>query len=143
VLMNEDWGLALDAGLDGLHFDRIPENWKEIQPRLQGTLTGITVGNDLDLVRWAHENDLSYISFCSVFPSSSVDTCELVTSESIQRARELTQIPIFLSGGIRPANLHKLGNYSYDGVAVISGVLSAEDPKLAVTDYLQKMKTIP
>jgi thiamine-phosphate pyrophosphorylase len=143
VLINEDWELALEAALDGVHFDRIPENWEDLRPRLQGKLIGITVGNGLDRVRWASKNGLSYISFCSVFPSSSVDTCELVTPESIQQARELTQIPIFLSGGIRPANLHKLGKYAYDGVAVISGVLSADDPKLAATDYLQKMKTIP
>ncbi|WP_026966958.1 thiamine phosphate synthase [Algoriphagus terrigena] len=142
TLINEDMELALEAGLDGVHFDRIPENWKEIQPRLQGKLTGITVGNDLDLVRWAHENVLSYISFCSVFPSSSVDTCELVTPESIRQARKLTPIPIFLSGGIRPENLPQL-DYSYAGVAVISGILGAADPKQAASDYLLKMKTKP
>src|SRR5690606_38459143 len=64
TLINEDLEISLEAELDGVHFDRIPDDWKEIQPRLQGKLTGITVGNDLDLVRWAHENDLSYISFC-------------------------------------------------------------------------------
>jgi thiamine-phosphate pyrophosphorylase len=141
VLINEDWELALDAGLDGVHFDGIPDNWKEIQLSLQGKLIGITVGNDLDLVRWADENRLSYISFCSVFPSSSVDTCELVDPASIRQARELTQIPIFLSGGIRPENLPRLQKYSCDGVAVISGILEAADPKHAAIDYLQAMKT--
>lgn len=143
VLMNEDFELALEAGLDGVHFDRIPEDWKEIQPGLRDKFTGITVGNDLDLVRWAHENGLSYISFCSVFPSSSVDTCELVDPESIRMARGLTPIPIFLSGGIRPENLSQLECYSYAGIAVISGILGAADPKQAANDYLQKMKTNP
>ena len=143
VLVNEDFELALEAGLDGVHLDRIPENWKEIQPRLRDKLTGITVGNDLDLVRWAHENELSYISFCSVFPSNSVDTCELVDPASIRMARRLTSIPIFLSGGIRPENLPELEKYSYEGVAVISGILGAADPKQAAHDYLQKMKNKP
>lgn len=143
VLINEDWELALDAGLHGVHFDGIPDNWKEIQLALQGKLIGITVGNDLDLVRWADENRLSYISFCSVFASSSVTTCELVTPESIQVARELTQIPIFLSGGIRPENLPQLEKHSYQGIAVISGILGAVDPKQAASDYLEKMKTKP
>lgn len=143
VLINEDWDLALNAGLDGVHFDGIPENWEEIKPKLQDNLIGITVGNDLDLVRWADKNRVSYISFCSVFPSSSVDTCELVAPESIRQARELTQIPIFLSGGIRPENLSQLDNYSYEGLAVISGILGAAEPKQAANDYLQKMKTKP
>jgi thiamine-phosphate pyrophosphorylase len=143
TLINEDLELAVEAGLDGVHFDRIPYDWKEIQPALKDKLTGITVGNDLDLVRWADENDFSYISFCSVFPSSSVDTCELVTPESIQQARKLTSLPIFLSGGIRPENLAQLEIYSYAGVAVISGILGAVDPKLAAEAYLKKLKTKP
>ncbi|MBN7811209.1 thiamine phosphate synthase [Algoriphagus sp. H41] len=141
VLINQDWELALEAELDGVHFDHIPEKWGLIQAKLEAKLIGITVGNDLDLVRWAEENRLSYISFCSVFPSSSVDTCELVQPESIQKAREITTLPIFLSGGIRPENISQLGGYSFEGVAVISGILGAEDPKQAAQAYLHQLKT--
>ncbi len=141
VLINQDWELVLEAGLDGVHFDQIPENWTEIKAEFRDKLIGITVGNDLELVRWAEENGLSYISFCSVFPSSSVDTCELVSPESILKARQITSLPIFLSGGIRPENIAKLDVYSFEGVAVISGILSAEDPKQATQAYLQQLKT--
>ncbi|GAA0878861.1 thiamine phosphate synthase [Algoriphagus jejuensis] len=143
VLINADLELALEAELDGVHLDRIPENWDAIRPLFAEKLLGITVGNDLDLVRWADKNQLSYISFCSVFPSSSVDTCELVLPSSIQKARELTVLPIFLSGGIRPDNLPQLDAYAYEGVAVISGILGAEDPKQAANAYLQLLKSKP
>lgn len=142
VLMNEEMELALEAELDGVHLDRVPENWEEIRALFRDKLVGITVGSDLNLVRWAEENQLSYISFCSVFSSSSVDTCELVHLASIQQARELTLMPIFLSGGIRLENLSELENYPYHGIAVISGILNAKDPKLAAMRYLQKMKKI-
>lgn len=142
VFMNEDWTLALTADLDGVHFDKIPEYWNQVKNQLENKLIGLTVGNNLDLIQWADQNGVHYISFCSVFRSSSVDTCELVNPENIKKARKITQLPIFLSGGIRPENLHLLDEYSYEGVAVISGILNAKKPEKAVNNYLGKMKKL-
>jgi thiamine-phosphate pyrophosphorylase len=143
VLLNEDWELALAYGLDGVHFDRIPEDWDKAKIQLRKKLIGITVGNDLETVRWANENRLAYISFCSVFPSSSVDTCEIVLPGTIKKAREMTDIPIFLSGGIRLENLPLLERYSYEGIAVISGILNEENPREAANAYLKQLKSKP
>ncbi len=143
VLLNEDWELALAYGLDGVHFDRIPEDWDKAKIHLEKKLIGITVGNDLETARWADENRLAYISFCSVFPSSSVDTCEIVLPETILKTREITDLPIFLSGGIRPENLSLLERYSYEGIAVISGILNEENPREAANAYLKQLKSKP
>lgn len=140
VLVNEDWELALKAKVDGVHFDQIPTNWDQVKEKLQHKITGLTVGNDLETIRWADQNQMSYISFCSVFPSSSVDTCELVHPDTIRQAESLTSLPIFLSGGIKPENLHLLQEFSYQGLAVISGILNQEDPKAATQNYLKQMK---
>lgn len=142
VILNEDWELANETNLDGLHLDQIPTNFDEIREALKGKILGLTVSNQEDLIIWAEKNQLSYISFCSVFPSNSVDTCELVKPESIKKARKLTSLPIFLSGGISLENLEKLNRFTYDGIAVISGILSANDPKIATQDYLKKSKTL-
>ncbi|MBN3583409.1 thiamine phosphate synthase [Algoriphagus aestuarii] len=139
VLINEDWKLAIKSNLDGVHLDQIPKQWEEIQEAMQGKLIGLTVGNKEEEISWAEEQQLSYISFCSVFPSSSVDSCELVRPESIQKARELTDLPIFLSGGIKPENLSMLNNLSFDGIAVISGILNTTDPELAVNSYFNQL----
>lgn len=140
VLVNEDWELGLKANVDGVHFDHIPTNWDQVKLKLQHKITGLTVGNDLEMIRWADQNQMSYISFCSVFPSSSVDTCELVHPDTIRQAKSLTSLPIFLSGGIKPENLHLLQEFSYQGLAVISGILNQEDPKSATQNYLKQMK---
>lgn len=139
VLVNEDWKLAIDADLDGVHWDKIPSDWENVFPKTSGKLHGLTVTNDLALVEWATRNNFSYISFCAVFPSSTVDACEIVKPETIIQARQITHLPIFLSGGIKPENLCLLNNYSFEGIAVISGILNAPDPKEAAFNYLQKM----
>lgn len=140
VLMHDDWELAQDADLEGVHFDQVPDRFDLIKDALATRHIGLTVGNDLNLIAWAEEQSLSYISFCAVFPSPSVSSCEIVDQENIRKARKITRLPIFLSGGIRPENLVRLKHLSFDGIAIISGVLSAESPEEAVKQYLEKLK---
>jgi thiamine-phosphate pyrophosphorylase len=84
-------------------------------------------------------NKLDYISFCSVFPSKSVSTCNLVSREIINKARAFTSIPIFLSGGIDLNNLPLLEGTGLDGIAVISGIMSANNPEEMASNYSQAL----
>lgn len=141
VLINENWSLFLQAGADGIHFDRVPDQpdelWKQAGP---DRIIGITCGNDRERVKWAAENNVDYISFCSMFPSSSAGTCELVNPANVQRAREIFRGKIFLSGGITPMNMANLAPLKMDGIAVISGILSVADPERATRNYLNMLE---
>ncbi len=142
VLMHEDWKLAVQSGLNGVHFDETPNNFIEIRAALKGKIIGATVGNDMEKIKWADEQKLTYISFCAVFPSSSVETCEIVKPENIKAARVITDLSIFLSGGIKPENLRQLHGLDFDGVAIISGILDAPDPTMAVESYLLALQRL-
>src|ERR1019366_485644 len=74
VLINEniEW---MDL-VDGIHFDELPVSIEEIRTKInRHFIIGITCGNDFEKIEWAIEHKLSYISFCSVFPSGTVNTC--------------------------------------------------------------------
>lgn len=136
VLINEDWKLLGSTRLDGVHFDSIPSNIDHVQSQLDDTaLMGITCSNNLDVVKWAVEHSADYISFCSMFPSVSAGACEIVKPETVKKARELSSLPLFVSGGITPKNLGKLLHLGIDGVAVISGILNSDKPDEAIADY--------
>jgi len=138
VLINEDFD-CIDL-VDGIHFDEIPVDFDNIQSIINAdSIIGITCGNDFEKIEWAVANQLDYLSFCSVFPSKSVNTCELVSREIIQRARAFTQMPIFLSGGIGIDNLPLLKDTGLDGIAVISGIMNAEEPTTAALEYKQAL----
>ena len=94
-----------------------------------------TVFDDFDKIEWAIEQQLDYISFCSVFPSSSVNTCDLVSKEVMIKARAATQMPIFLSGGINTHNMEQLSDTGFNGIAVVSGIMAADDTAQASLDY--------
>lgn len=141
VLVNNDWKLLKETGLDGVHFDEIPDNFERIQGEIQREfISGITCSNNLEIIRWADEHDFNYISFCSMFPSSSVDSCEIVRPETIRKAREITDLPLFVSGGITPKNLSELEGLDFQGVAVISGILSSDSPEESAYEYKQRLQ---
>ena len=90
-------------------------------------------------MQWADDHALDYISFCSMFPSSTANSCELVSFETVRQARLITSLPIFLAGGIRPGNIEALKELDYSGIAVVSGVMSANNPAEAINLYHEKL----
>jgi len=143
LLINEEWELLKDTELAGVHFDKIPEDYEAIKYRIKRDfICGITCSNDLEVIHWAEQNQLDYISFCAMFPSSSADSCEIVRSETVKQAREITQIPFFLSGGITPENMVGLQELDFSGVAVISGILNAASPKKSTFAYTNALNQL-
>lgn len=143
VLINEEWELLEGSGLAGVHFDQIPADFSTIKKALPPeAIVGITCGNDLQVVEWADREGLHYISFCAMFPSSSAGNCEIVTVETVQKASRLTDLPLFVSGGITPDKLRELRELDIAGVAVISGILSHPEPREAALTYTNLLKEL-
>lgn len=142
VLINDEWELLKTTPLDGIHFDAVPDNFEHIKEEIsRDFIAGITCENDLEVVKWADQNDFDYISFCAMFPSPSVGSCEIVSPETVRKARELTDLPLFLSGGITPEKIGELDDLDFSGVAVISGILNADTPRQQVFCYNQALKS--
>lgn len=143
VLINEDWNLLIKhPELDGIHFDQVPPDY-HLNMQLTGRdiITGITCGNDLKKIIWAIADRLDYLSFCSMFPSASAGSCEIVIPSVIQKTRLLTDQPIFIAGGLNPENIVSLsGSLSFDGVAVVGGIMNAENPETAARSYLHALQ---
>ncbi|SKB88180.1 thiamine-phosphate pyrophosphorylase [Salegentibacter salinarum] len=143
VLLNNNGNLLNQTEANGVHFDEIPSNFKEIKKNISSNaLMGLTCNNNLETVKWAAINKLDYISFCSIFPSSTANSCDLVDFEIIKEARKITEMPIFLAGGIKPSNMHLLKELDFEGVAVISGIMNAENPSISAENYNSEFKKI-
>jgi thiamine-phosphate pyrophosphorylase len=145
LLINEQWELlASSAMLDGVHFDTIPSNYHLIKQSVNRPfLAGITCSGNLDVIRWSDANAMDYISFCAMFPSPSAGSCDIVMPSTVRQARDITTLPFFVSGGISPDNIPLLSKkISFEGVAVISGVMSADDPLASVISYKNSLNLI-
>lgn len=138
LFIDNEWELLLESPfLDGVHFEAIPNDYELIKRQISRPfMAGITCSGDLDVVRWADRNCLHYISFCAMFPSPSAGSCAIVMPSAVKQAKEITTLPLIVSGGITPDNMLELKRQTpFDGVAVISGIMSAADPYHEVLRY--------
>ncbi len=144
LLVNNNRQMLEEYGFDGIHFDTMPADQLYDIQRDAGRriLVGLTLGNDLSPLRSAGAKALDYVSFCSVFPSASAGACEIVSRETIQEARTLTHLPVFLSGGINLSTISELEGLAFEGVAVISGVMSDPDPRKATESLHQSLNKV-
>ncbi|RDC56556.1 thiamine phosphate synthase [Pedobacter chinensis] len=142
VLINNRWELLKDTNLDGVHFDEVQDNIRQLKDELgKEIITGITCNNDLSIIKWANENGLDYISFCSMFPSSTANSCELINFNTVKEAKKITSLPVFLAGGIKHENIEMLNELNYSGIAVVSGIMNTDNPVEVLKKYQQKIKT--
>ena len=129
LIVNNNLGLAKKLGASGVHFDDFHTSPDDAR-KLLGTnaIVGYTCGNDQTLVRKAGDFGADYLSFCAVFPSPSVQSCEIVPLESVRRAKKIVSIPVFASGGITLENANLVLEAGADGLAIASSILRAKDP---------------
>ncbi|MCC5938297.1 MAG: thiamine phosphate synthase [Lunatimonas sp.] len=140
LLINNRWELLDSSPLDGVHFDTVPSGFGALKEGWgKDVIIGITCTNDLSRVEWANANGLDYLSFCSMFPSSSAGVCELVSPATVKAAQKMTSLPIYLAGGIKPDKISELIGLDYAGVAVISGIMSSERPGDALNAFYNKL----
>ncbi|MCS6796427.1 MAG: thiamine phosphate synthase [Raineya sp.] len=143
VLINNRWQYVELYQLSGVHFDTIPADWEQIKKNLPNNIIlGITANNDLKVIEWAEQQKFSYISFCSMFPSVTANSCELVRAETILQARTITTMPLFVAGGITLDTLPQLQpiHQYFNGIALVSGVMNAENPQKALQQYQQQLQ---
>lgn len=144
ILINNHPEWAELFRLDGVHFDELSAENSSSIPKIkkQGKIIGVTINNDFELIQSAILAGVDYLSFCSMFTSSTSNSCELVNFEIIKRTRKLTKIPIFLAGGISPENISQLRSLNFDGIALVSGVMSAANPSQAISTYQHLLKNL-
>lgn len=141
--INNEWELLKDLDLAGVHFDKLPENWVKTKKAIgRSILTGLTMTNDLSILKNLESLEIDYLSFCAMFPSASVGNCEIVNPKNVEKTLQEVNIPVFISGGVTPEKINQFKYTPISGVAVISGVMNADNPKKAVQEYKNELTKI-
>ena len=135
LFVNEGLEFLKWTCFDGIHLDKPNEMLPALKKQRPDLLWGMTCSNHVEELQWAERHSLDYISYCSVFPSKTSTSCELVTSETIQNTRQFYQGKVFLAGGINELTLPRLHSLPFDGIALVSAIMGASNPNEAVLSY--------
>jgi thiamine-phosphate pyrophosphorylase len=140
LLINDRIDVALAVNADGVHLGQ-----NDMPPEMARTILGPD-----KIIGWSVENyeqaeeandyDVDYIAISPVFttPTKEELTKELGI-EGVKKISQLTRHPKVAIGSIKPHNAAEVVSAGADGVAVVSGICSAEDPKEASETLLQEV----
>ena len=142
-LINGNMQLAKEVGADGVHLDGYDLTPNEVKQVLgKQCVVGYTLGDNFEKLKWAETVGADYVSFCSVFPTSSATQCDIVPIKTIRAAKFQTTLPIFAAGGINLNNVERVLKAGVNGIAVTSALLKAEDPEQTALAFKEIIRNV-
>ena len=104
-IVNDDVGLALRCGADGVHVGRGDSAVAEARRRLGArAIVGASCYNDLALAHDATDAGATYVAFGSFYPSTVKPEAVRADAALLRRARAELDLPIVAIGGITADN---------------------------------------
>lgn len=132
LIINDRLDVALAVGADGVH---LGQNDMPLQMARRiandRMLIGISAESLEDAVA-AQKGGADYIGVSPVFATpTKTDTAPPLGFAGLERIRQHIKIPLVGIGGISAVNAGQVIQSGADGVAVVSAVVAAEDPRAA------------
>ncbi|MFC2168066.1 thiamine phosphate synthase [Acidobacteriota bacterium] len=140
-VVNDRLDVAIAAEADGVHLGQ--DDFPALLAReilTEGTFIGGSASTLEEALKCVEEG-AEYVGFGPVFPTSSKDDAGPVSG--IIKLKEVVDafpIPIIAIGGITPENTREVLDTGAAGIAVISAVCCAEDPKEATRNLLKALQ---
>jgi len=141
LIINDRLDVALAVGADGIHLGQQDMALADARKIVGQTMViGISAESVADAIR-AEQQGADYIGVSPVFATpTKADTAEALGLEGIQKIRRAVAIPIVGIGGVNQRSAAAVLGAGADGIAVVSAIVSAHDPKQAAAD-LKKIIT--
>ncbi len=132
LIINDRVDVALAVDADGVHIGQSDMPY-DIARRLLGPekIIGLSVEN-LDEVREANSLDVDYIGVSPVYATATkTDTAPPFGLDGLREAVRITRHPAVAIGGMNARTAPDVLKTGVDGIAVVSAICSADDPRTA------------
>ncbi len=144
LIINDRVDIALAVGADGIHIGQTDmpfELLKKIAPK--NMIIGLSV-ETFDQAKEAENFDLDYLGVSPVFSTPTKTGFEGSPwgLSGLKKLRSLSRHKLIAIGGISQLNVASVIEAGADGVAVVSAVCSADNPKTASEEIINIIKSI-
>jgi len=141
LIINDRVDVALAVDADGVHLGQ-SDMPAELARQLIGPnkLLGLSIENEHQLLE-ANALSLDYIGLSAIFATpTKTDTKKQWGIAGLANALTKTNFPVVAIGGINQSNLDDIIKTGVDGVALVSAICHADDPKSAATALLKQIQ---
>ena len=135
LIINDRVDVALAVGAEGVHLGQTDMPLADAR-RLTGPgmIIGVSAECVEDAVR-AQAEGADYVGVSPVFATpTKTDTAPPLGLEGIRAIRAAVSLPLVGIGGIGPANAADVIRAGCDGIAVVSAIVAAADPRGAAAE---------
>jgi hydroxymethylpyrimidine kinase/phosphomethylpyrimidine kinase/thiamine-phosphate diphosphorylase len=133
-IINDDLKLARELDADGIHLGQDDGSVAAARELLgPDKIIGVST-HTLEEALKAQADGADYLGFGAMYPTDSKAVTHMPGTTGLAAVRDQVGLPIVAIGGISPANACRVIEAGANAVAVISAVLSAPRPELAVAE---------
>ncbi len=142
LLLDDRVDVAFAAGADGVHVGQsdlpVSEARRILGPDKIVGATAKTVPQALE----AFEQGADYLGTGAIFPTTTHVKTVLTPVSTLCAVCRAVPIPVVAIGGLNAGNLSVLEGAPIAGVAVVSAIMKADDPKAAAEELLRKVRAL-
>lgn|SRR5574341_885387 len=143
LFINDRVDVAVAVDADGVHLGGQSMPASAVR-RIVGNsmLIGVST-HSIQEAKEAKAQGADFITYGPVFETASkMKYWPQVGIESLKLAKNYIDIPIFALGGVKSGNIGQVIRAGADGIALISGILAADDIKRAAEDIVKQLGSI-
>ena len=136
-IVNDRVDIALACGADGVHVGQEDMEVSEIR-RMAGDklMVGVSAHTVEEAVR-AARGGADYLGLGAVFSTSTKADAGAMSRDTLKAICQAVDLPKVAIGGISAKNILELSGSGVDGVAVVSAIFGAPDPRRAAQDLAE------
>ena len=142
LIINDNVEVALKSGADGVHVGAEDKPVAEIRKYTGKDFIIGATAKTVAQAKLAEKSGADYLGVGAVFPSPTKRNAIRITNEQLREISSAVNFPVVAIGGINKDNITKLKGSGIDGVAVVSAIFSADNPKAAATELAALSKSI-
>lgn len=140
LIVNDRVDVALAIGADGVHLgqsDMPIADARRLGP--PGWIVGISAESVADAVR-AEADGADYVGVSPVFATpTKADHAAPLGVAGLRAIRAATKLPLVAIGGLHAGNARETIRAGADGLAVVSAIVAADDPRAAAAELRREI----
>ena len=139
LILNDNVEITKELDLDGVHIGLNDINLSKAREYLGNEkIIGVSCYDSLDDAFSAQKNHASYVSFGSLYKTSTKINAKKLNLDTFLKAKNILRIPICLIGGINSKNLINVLKLNSDLIAISKGLSSNSNIKKISKIFYEK-----